>query len=67
MQKIKTQLFELKKAYKKDNIFIYQCLGPGGCSGHLMMHQRVCPHCNLANAYFNESLAVSDQLDKEVS
>jgi len=48
-EEMRVKLNELKKEYKKENIYIYQCLGEDGCSGLMMMHEEKCPHCNCDN------------------
>ena len=55
MQRL-NQLHDLKVAYKKHNIFIYKCLGSKGCSGFLMLHEKVCPLCSAINEYYKEDL-----------
>merc|ERR1712039_463541 len=35
---VKDELFELKKKYKEDGVYIYQCLCIDGCSNLLTMH-----------------------------
>ena len=49
--------------YKAENIFIFQCLRPGGCSGLIMMHQDSCLYCGLENQYYDETLKVNPEVD----
>ena len=58
MTKIQEDLNDLMKDYKDNNIFIFQCLAPGGCSGLLMMHQEKCPWCDIRNKYYDDTLKV---------
>jgi len=54
----------VKKQNKGSNIFIYQCLSPGGCSGLIMMHHPTCQNCGQPNNYYDEKLEV-DKLDDQ--
>ena len=61
------ELFELKKDYKRDNIFIYKCSGLNGCKGYIMIHQEECPQCQAPNQYYDQRVQVSKSIVAEVS
>ena len=56
-------LYKFKQKYKTYGIYIFEC---NMCSLFIMLHQKVCPHCKTKNIYFDSTLEVNEQIDKDV-
>ena len=67
-QKSETQLlhdlYQIKQKYKNYGIYIFECVN---CTLFMMLHHKVCPHCNKKNIYYDSTLNINQQIESDVN